>query len=283
MNAFETLDKRIQALLSAKGIKAPTECQSIAIPRILAGKNILLIAPTGIGKTEAAILPLFDNILNCKPEKISVLYITPLRALNRDLYSRLVYFATRLGINIAVRHGDTSKSERARQAKAPPDILITTPETLQILLLGKNLREHLKNIRAVIVDEVHEFAVSERGAQLSVALERLRELTGREFQRIGLSATVGGSREVAHFIAGNEREIEILSSEIGKKLEISVIAPEIDETEKGVKTVVPLLKAVWELLNAHNSTLLKRACRILLDKFNIGQYCLLNYFRFASA
>lgn len=255
MNAFETLDKRIQILLSEKGIKTPTECQSLAIPKILAGKNILVIAPTGIGKTEAAILPLLDNILNLRPEKISVLYITPLRALNRDLYSRLVYFATKLGINIAVRHGDTSKSERARQAKTPPDILITTPETLQILLLGKKMQEHLKNTRTVIVDEVHEFAVSERGTQLSVALERLRELAGREFQRIGLSATVGGSEEVARFIAGNEREIEILSSEIGKKLKISVIAQEIGETEKGVKTVAPLLRTVGELLNAHKSTL----------------------------
>ncbi|MEW6070764.1 MAG: DEAD/DEAH box helicase, partial [Candidatus Thermoplasmatota archaeon] len=166
MNVFELLDPRIQKLLAAKGLAEATESQKIAIPEVLKGENALLIAPTGIGKTEAVVLPLFHKILATEHLTISILYITPLRALNRDLYSRLVFFCSNLGINLAVRHGDTTKQERRRQVLHPPDILITTPETLQLLLIGKKLRELLKNVRFVIIDEVHELANSERGAQL---------------------------------------------------------------------------------------------------------------------
>src|SRR5438552_10405468 len=204
------LDARIIDAVRALGIETFTEPQERAIPGILAGENVLLVAPTGIGKTEAAVLPILDRILADKPQPTSCLYITPLRALNRDMLRRMTFFADRLDVRVAVRHGDTSPRERAAITRRPPDILITTPETFQILFTGRKLREHLRGVRWVVVDEIHELASDERGAQLAVGLERLRDLVGHEFQRIGLSATAGTPEEVASFLGGVGRDVEVI-------------------------------------------------------------------------
>ena len=169
------------------GLEEPSDIQSIAIPPILEGKNVLVIAPTGTGKTLASILPIFNNFLELRSagetKGISILYVTPLRSLNRDILRRLSDIGKELDIKVQVRHGDTPLSVRGSQARSPPDMLVTTPETLQAILPGRRMREHLKGVRWVIVDEVHELATDERGVQLSVALERLEPSSGERLSK----------------------------------------------------------------------------------------------------
>ncbi len=241
------------------GIDELTLPQIKAMPEILKGKNCLIIAPTGLGKTEAALLPIFHLFLEAKEGKgINILYITPLRALNRDMLRRTLYWGRELGIKIAVRHGDTPQKERRMQALKPPDMLITTPETLQILLTGKRLRESLKHVKWLIVDEIHELAEDERGAQLAVALERLREIAGN-FQRIGLSATIGNPEEVANFLGEG---VQIVNAMEEKRMEVEVEYPEVKEkdyllAEKlGLDAVsAALLRRIKEIIDEHNATL----------------------------
>src|SRR5438876_9306164 len=263
---FSALKPSLLQRLEKEGFLEASPIQELAIPAILSGENVLLIAPTGTGKTLAAILPVLDRLIEAraegKPRGISVLYVTPLRALNRDLLRRHEDMGRDLDINIQVRHGDTPISARSRQAKSPPDVMITTPETLQAILIGKRMKEHLRSVRWVVVDEVHELATDERGVQLSFALERLLELTGVEFQRIGLSATIGEPERIAQFLAGTNRKISILRSDEERGLEISVgsVSPPHKDQEEASGLGLPAstvarARRIQQLIEAHKSTL----------------------------
>ncbi len=187
-------------MLKRKKFTRFTEPQIRFFPVVLKKDNCILIAPTGSGKTEAAMFPVFHMLLSGNYSPISVLYVTPLRALNRDMRERLLEYSKSTGISIQIKHSDMTQTERNAVIKRPPQILITTPESLQIMLKGKNLRQLLKNVRVVVADELHELSQGERGSQFSVALERLRDLSG-DFQRIGLSATVGNPESLAEFLS----------------------------------------------------------------------------------
>jgi len=256
---FNLFTKKLQEIVK-KRFKEPTLVQKLAMPIILSGKSALIIAPTGVGKTESCMLPIFDEWLRTHPKPISILYITPLRSLNRDLLKRFLWWANELDIDVSVRHGDTSSYARRMQVEVPPDLLITTPETLQAILPAKRMKEHLRNVRFVIVDEVHELASSKRGTQLTVALERLRELCG-DFQLIALSATLGQPRKIAEFIAGG-REMEIVRAVEMKEMKIEVINPEpttrdskLAEKLSSDEEIAARLRVVSNLIKEHTSTL----------------------------
>jgi len=276
------LVKPVRRLVEQKGFPKPTEPQEKTIPKILEGKNVLLISPTATGKTEAAFLPVLSMLLQ-EPQKtpgIKVLYITPLRALNRDLLERLEWWCNNLDIKLAVRHGDTDTKERTRQSRSPPDILITTPETLQAVLSGWLLRQHLQSLKWVIIDEVHELADSKRGSQMSLALERVRSLIGRDFQMIGLSATIGSPEKVAQFLVGNSRSVEIIRVPVARMMRLQVIFPQPTEEDARLAgklythpEVAARLRIIRDYMSKHKSVLLftntRAVSEVLASRFKV--------------
>jgi len=257
------LAKPVQEAARRLGVVPLTEVQVKAIPPILAGRNILLVAPTGSGKTEAVLLPLLSNLLGLRGELgVLILYVTPLRALNRDLLKRLMFWEKELGVRVAVRHGDTLPSERRRQSLKPPSLLLTTPETLQAILPGTRMRRHLRSVRWVIVDEIHELAEDKRGVQLMVALERLREVTGRDFQRVGISATIGDVEKVARFLGGADREVDVIQVQLPKGFEYSVDWPlpteedrELSQTLYTTPEATARITRIRDLVESHGPAL----------------------------
>jgi len=230
-DAFTALGPAVRAALSERGFSTPTEPQRKAIPTLASGQDALVVAPTGTGKTETAMLPVLSELTAADDRfGIGALYITPLRALNRDMRERLEWWGEALDLDVDVRHGDTTDYQRSKQAEDPPDVLVTTPETLQAMLTGSKLRVALEDVAHVVVDEVHELAAAKRGAQLTVGLERLREVAG-EFQRIGLSATVGDPDAVGQFLTGG-RPCSIIEVDIGSRLDISVVRPRVTDRDE---------------------------------------------------
>ena len=259
------IDERLLVAAARGGFREPTEIQRLAFPLLLGEGDALLLSPTGTGKTEAVLFPLLSRRLREESPATSILYVTPLRALNRDLEHRLVAFAREVGLTAAVRHGDTSASARLAQSRRPPDLLLTTPETLQLLLVGRRLRAALRNARVVVVDEVHELVGSDRGAQLALTLERLDELAGRPLRRIGLSATVGNPEEVARFLAPAPRAIRVLVAASRRPLELSARRPgepaePLDPTLlrelRADRELLLGMRAVEEEIRQHRTTLL---------------------------
>ena len=205
------------------GFNNLTDIQKRASPKILQKYNSLVIAPTGSGKTECATIPIFEHIKKTKlPNKIKALYVTPLRALNRDVSRRIEKYAQDNGLRVKIRHGDTSQNERKKIRDFPPDILITTPETLVVLLSQEKDLNALSDLEWIIVDELHELLASERGSQLSISLERLQFNSEKEIHRIGLSATIGNINDASKFLVGNNRKCEIIQDKSVRKYEVDV-------------------------------------------------------------
>ncbi|MGD0637053.1 MAG: DEAD/DEAH box helicase [Nitrososphaerales archaeon] len=266
VNVFELFSLPLTKALQEKGFVSPTDPQMKLSPLVMSGRNALLMSPTGTGKTEAAFLPILDNIIRnglARTNGIKLLYITPLRALNRDMLERMKWWCKRFDVRLGVRHGDTTAAERSSQSMVPPDILITTPETLQAMLTGRRIRDALKSLRWVVVDEVHELAEDKRGSQLSIAMERLKRTAGRPFQIIGLSATVGSPETIAKFLVGQAGECDIVRVPVEKSLELTVTSPEptaddrvFAETIFTFPEVAARLRVIREIVERYRSVLI---------------------------
>ncbi len=279
---------------------APTEAQAGAWASIAAGNNTLVVAPTGSGKTLAAFLWALDRLaseeLPSDPRlRCRVLYISPLKALAVDIERNLRapltgirHLAQRHGlpepdIRVAVRTGDTAADERRRLATKPPDILITTPESLFLILTSK-ARDALHGVDTVIVDEVHALAGNKRGAHLALSLERLDALreagTPRFAQRIGLSATVRPAEEVAAFLGGS-RPVTITAPQSSKQIELRIVVPVEDMSDPepngaaaGLPGGAPGQRSIWphveqrvlDLIESHRSTIVFANSRRLAER-----------------
>ena len=217
MKPFERLHPAVQHhIVNSLGWKALRPLQEAAIEPILAGEDALLLAPTAGGKTEAAVLPVFSRMLCEDWRNLSVVYVCPIKALLNNLEERLRWYAGLLGRRVAVWHGDVSQSERARIAREPPDLLLATPESLEVVLVSRRVdhRAFFKGLRVFIIDEVHAFAGDDRGWHLIGLLDRLSRLCGSRPQRLGLSATVGNADALLDWLAA------------GREVARRVVAPE---------------------------------------------------------
>jgi ATP-dependent helicase Lhr and Lhr-like helicase len=281
---------------------SPTSAQAEGWPAIAAGEHTLILAPTGSGKTLAAFLWALDR-LNTEPappgdRRCRVLYVSPLRALAVDVEKNLRaplagirLAAERLGLEVrepvvGIRTGDTPAAERRQLQRRPPDILITTPESLY-LMLTSSAREMLRGVDTVIVDEIHAVAATKRGAHLALSLERLEAIADARPQRIGLSATQRPLEEIARFLGGTgpdgPRPVTVVDAGIRKALDVEVVVPledlstigqPSDEIHSGPAATGPERISIWpsihprllELINEHRSTLIFTNARRLAER-----------------
>ncbi len=284
----------------------PTAAQAEGWPAIAAGDHTLILAPTGSGKTLAAFLWGLDRLGREPPpddrtrrtQRTRLLYLSPLRALAVDVEKNLRaplagigLAAERLGLpvhlpTVGVRTGDTPADERRRLQRHPPDLLITTPESLYLMLTSA-ARDTLRGVEAVIVDEIHAIARTKRGAHLALSLERLASLTDEPFQRIGLSATQRPLDEIARFLGGYDdgapRPVTIVDAGLRKELDVEVVVPiedmgslgeTIDEPVSGPTAAGPVRRSIWpsvhpallELVRQHRSTIIFVNARRLAER-----------------
>jgi len=260
---------------------APTDVQRLSWPRIAAGAHLLITAPTGSGKTLTAFLWSLNRFARGElaTGATRVLYISPLKALNNDIQRNLLAPLAELRdagdfpeIRVQTRSGDTPQNERQRMLRRPPEILITTPESLFLLLTNRRGSEALASIETVIVDEIHSIVDSRRGVQLMTSLERLADIAG-EFQRIALSATVRPLAAVAGYVGGfaadgHARELEIIEAPGAKDIDFRVHFPEAARSaaQQGEPIWNPLSDAFRQHISANASTLLFTNSRSLAEK-----------------
>lgn len=205
MKAFDQLHPALQHhIVNSLRWSELRPLQEQSISSILDGDHTLLIAPTAGGKTEAAILPILSRMLRDEWSGLSVLYLCPIKALLNNLQDRLAFYSNLVGRRCAVWHGDIKEGERKAIRKEPPDILLTTPESLEAMLISSRTEhsEFFSSLQTVVVDEIHAFAGDERGWHLIAVLERIARCAGRDIQRIGLSATVGNPDQLVEWLAG---------------------------------------------------------------------------------
>src|SRR5438132_3373235 len=250
----------------------PTEAQRQGWAAIREGRHTLIAAPTGSGKTLGAFLNALDELFQeglagPLPDEVRVVYVSPLKALSADIHKNLAEprrgirrIAEEMGldalrITAAVRSGDTTPSERAAMLKTPPHILVTTPESLYLLLTAERSREMLRTARTVIVDEIHAVIGTRRGAHLAISLERLQQIASRPLHRVGLSATQKPIEEVAKYLVGTNG-CAIIDSGHRRAMDLGLEIPRSPlEAVMSAEVWNEYYDRLTELINAHRTTL----------------------------
>ena len=255
----------------------PTEAQLDGWRAIRRGDDTLIAAPTGSGKTLAAFLTAIDRLLRegleqgGLPDEVRVIYVSPLKALSADIHKNLaiprreIHALSPVKITAAVRSGDTPQNERASMLRTPPHILVTTPESLYLLLTAERSRAMLKTARVVIVDEIHAVLQSRRGAHLALSLERLDHVVGRPLQRIGLSATQKPIEEVARFLT--RKPCTIVDKGHRRKMELAVEVPSSPlEAVMSHEVWAEIYQRLVQLIEEHRTTLITVNTRRLAER-----------------
>ncbi|HET9350321.1 MAG TPA: DEAD/DEAH box helicase, partial [Burkholderiales bacterium] len=261
----------------ASRFDAPTAAQLEGWRAIREGRHTLIAAPTGSGKTLAAFLTSIDELLKegieqgGLPDEVRVIYVSPLKALSADIHKNLavprreIHALSPVKITAAVRSGDTPQPERAAMLRTPPHILVTTPESLYLLLTAERSRAMLKTARAVIVDEIHAVLQSRRGAHLALSLERLDHVCGRKLQRIGLSATQKPIDEVARFLT--QENVSIVDKGHKRRLDIALEVPSSPlEAVMSHEVWKEIYDRLVSLIESHRTTLITVNTRRLAER-----------------
>jgi ATP-dependent Lhr-like helicase len=276
-----------------------TPPQRYSFKLIKEGRNLLITAPTGSGKTFSAFTGILSDLMDLSvsgklEDKIYCVYVSPLRALNNDVYHNLnepldeIFSKIAIPIKkirVGIRTGDTPQSERQKMLRNPPHILVTTPESLAIILNSQKFLENMNAVKYIVIDEIHELAGNKRGVHLSLSVERLREMVGRDFVRIGLGATLSPLDEAARFLVGyknegTERDCMIVDATWDKKMEFGVICPVKDIiNEEDNKVENAIYKKINDLVSANKTTLIftntrsgtERVVYNLVKRFKYGE------------
>src|SRR5437867_237181 len=267
-------------------ILPPTEAQLEGWRAIRSGRHTLIAAPTGSGKTLAAFLTSIDQLLRESlesgqlPDEVRVVYVSPLKALSADIHKNLAeprremrriaeeMGSPPVGITAAVRSGDTPQAERAAMLRSPPHILVTTPESLYLLLTAERSREMLRTASVVIVDEIHAVLESRRGAHLALSLERLDHVCGRRLQRVGLSATQKPIEEVARFLVGAKQpDCVIIDRGHKRNIDLAIEVPGSPlEAVMSLEVWQEIYARLVELIESHRTTLIFVNTRRLAER-----------------
>ncbi|MGD0679367.1 MAG: DEAD/DEAH box helicase [Polyangiaceae bacterium] len=235
MSVFSRLPERLQhAIAHELGFSSLRDVQELAGEAILDGKNAVVLAPTAGGKTEAAMFPVIGSLLQAPPSGVGALYIAPIKALLNNQEVRLGQYSEMVGLRRFVWHGDTPPTEKAGFLRHPAELLMTTPESLEVMLMSPRVPADVlfADLRYAVIDEVHAFAGTDRGAHLMSVLERLASLSKHDVQRVGLSATVGNPEQIARWLAGSStREHVVVDPPAPKAQRIITIALREDPTD----------------------------------------------------
>ena len=296
MSNFHLLCEPIKnGIVSKLGWRNLTSIQEMAIPEVIQGKNVVLLAPTAGGKTEAAFFPVLHNIHTERLEGLSVIYVSPIKALLNNQEARLNTLSSFIYRSAFKWHGDVNKGEKGSYFKNPSSILMITPESLEVILMNKRIdkQDLFKNVRAIVIDEIHSFAGGERGVHLMAVLERIQEFSKHDIQRIGLSATVGNPEKISEWMQGSSKrergvinppkenkptkiEIKYVNDEeqLGAEIFIRVANKKglfFSNSRTGAESVKRVLNA-WGIDSyVHHSSIDKYFREVAEDKFKLGK------------